>query len=59
MCEGVRRCEPCSCLEGLVGQDVLYPLVHRGGIRVEILEGGWIAVGDEIRILPITGTAAA
>jgi len=51
---GVRRCEPCSYLEGLLGQPVLAPLVHRGGIRVEILEDGEIAVGD-----PITAEATA
>ena len=51
---GVRRCEPCSYLEGLLDQPILAPLVHRGGIRVEILEDGEIAVGD-----PITEEAVA
>jgi MOSC domain-containing protein YiiM len=52
VCQAVRRCEPCSYLEGLLGQEVLYPLVHKGGIRVEILESGAIAVGDLIEALP-------
>jgi len=51
VCRAVRRCEPCSYLEGLLGRPVLVPLVHRGGIRVEILEGGAIAVGDAIEPL--------
>lgn len=46
---GVRRCEPCSYLEGLLDRPVMIPLVHRGGIRAEIVESGDIAVGDRIR----------
>lgn len=45
---GVRRCEPCSYLEGLLDAPVLVPLVHRGGIRVDVVEGGEFAVGDPI-----------
>jgi MOSC domain-containing protein YiiM len=45
---GVRRCEPCSYLDGLLGQELLYHLVHRAGIRAEILTDGEIAVGDPI-----------
>jgi MOSC domain-containing protein YiiM len=48
VCQAVRRCEPCSYLEGLLDQEVLYPLVHKGGIRVEILDSGAISVGDPI-----------
>ena len=48
VCRAVRRCEPCSYLEGLLGQQVLYHLVHRAGIRVEILETGRVSVGDAI-----------
>ena len=46
---GVRRCEPCSYLEGLLDRPVMIPLVHRGGIRADIVETGEIAVGDPIR----------
>ena len=45
---GVRRCEPCSYLEGLLDASVLVPLVHRAGIRADVVEGGELAVGDEI-----------
>lgn len=49
VCLGVRLCEPCSHLQSLVGQpDVLPALVHRGGLRAEIAEGGSIAVGDAV-----------
>jgi MOSC domain-containing protein YiiM len=47
-CHVVRRCEPCSYLDGLLGTSVLADLVHRGGVRVEILRGGRIAVGDRV-----------
>ena len=45
----VRRCEPCSYLDGLLDRNLLPILVHRGGIRVEILVGGSIRVGDPVR----------
>lgn len=44
----VRRCQPCSYLEGLLDRPVLVPLVHRGGLRVEVLEDGEIVVGDPV-----------
>jgi MOSC domain-containing protein YiiM len=51
VCQATRRCEPCTYLEQLIGEEVLYALVHRAGIRVQILEGGTISVGDPIRLL--------
>lgn len=48
----VRRCEPCSYLEGLLGRAVMVPLVHRGGLRVQVLEDGEIAVGDPVHAAP-------
>jgi hypothetical protein len=49
LCEGRRQCEPCSHLERLSGPDVLRPLIHRGGLRVDIRSDGEIAVGAQIR----------
>lgn len=45
---GVRLCEPCSHLEGLTSEGVLTGLVHRGGLRADIINGGTIRVGDAI-----------
>lgn len=45
---GVRLCEPCSHLEGLTSEGVLTGLVHRGGLRADIISGGTIRVGDAI-----------
>ncbi len=47
--EGTRLCEPCRHLEGLTQQGVLAGLVHRGGLRTVIVEGGTIRVGDVVR----------
>src|SRR5437867_11902380 len=45
---GIRLCEPCSHLEGLTRRGVLAGLVHRGGLRAQILVGSEIRVGDPI-----------
>jgi len=47
---GVRLCEPCSHLEGLTRRGVLAGLIHRGGLRAQILKGGDIWVGDAIAL---------
>lgn len=47
-CVGRRLAEPCSHLENLSRPGILRPLVHRGGLRADILAGGTIAVGDTI-----------
>ncbi len=45
---GVRLCEPCGYLEDLTVKGVKDGLVHRGGLRAEIVEGGTIRVDDQI-----------
>ena len=46
---GVRLAEPCVYLEELTGVvGVRAALVHRGGLRAEILDDGELRVGDEI-----------
>jgi MOSC domain-containing protein YiiM len=47
-CEGIELCEPCSHLEGLTKPGVLRGLVHRGGLRAAIVQGGEIAIGDAV-----------
>ncbi len=47
-CFGQRRCEPCAHLERLTRPGVLRGLVHRGGLRADVLSGGEIRVGDRI-----------
>jgi MOSC domain-containing protein YiiM len=45
---GVELCEPCSHLVKLTGKKVLRGLVHRGGLRAQILAEGEIKAGDAI-----------
>jgi MOSC domain-containing protein YiiM len=48
---GTRLCEPCDYLQGLTGKDgLLQALVHRGGLRCDIVSGGTIRVGDKISV---------
>ena len=47
-CIGRRLAEPCAHLEKLARPGLLRPLVHRGGLRADILSGGTITVGDAI-----------
>ena len=45
---GIRLCEPCGHLESLTCAGVKAGLVHRGGLRAQILEGGQLEVGAAI-----------
>jgi len=46
---GLRLCEPCSHLQKLSHEKVLPGLVHRGGLRAQILTEGMIQVGDVVK----------
>ena len=46
---GVRLCEPCQHLEELTERGVMSGLVHRGGLRAQILTEGVIRPGDVVR----------
>ncbi len=45
---GLRLCEPCAHLERLSHPGVREALIHRGGLRAQILTDGTIRVGDSI-----------
>jgi MOSC domain-containing protein YiiM len=47
---GTRLCEPCQYLEGVTGRPrLMHGLLHRGGLRAQILTAGVIRVGDTVR----------
>lgn len=46
---GVDLSEPCAYLERATREGVRAALVHRGGLRAEIVDGGPIRVGDVVR----------
>jgi MOSC domain-containing protein YiiM len=50
-CVGQELCEPCNHLQGLTHPGVLRGMVHRAGLRADIVRGGRIAVGDEVSSL--------
>jgi MOSC domain-containing protein YiiM len=50
-CLGQRRCEPCAHLQRLTRPGVLRALVHRGGLRADVVRGGEIRVGDAVRVV--------
>jgi MOSC domain-containing protein YiiM len=50
-CRGMRLCEPCTVVEGYASRPVLRALVHRGGLRADILTDGVIRNGD--RVAPV------
>jgi hypothetical protein len=50
-CVGRRLAEPCSHLERLSRPGILRPLVHRAGLRADIVSGGSITTGDEVSVV--------
>jgi len=51
-CFGQRRCQPCAHLERLTARagkpGTLRALIHRGGLRADVLTDGEIRIGDEV-----------
>lgn len=47
-CVGQRLCEPCAHLDRIAVRGALRPLVHRGGLRADIVTSGRIAIGDPV-----------
>ena len=47
-CRGVELCEPCAHLQSVTQDGVLKGLVHRGGLRADVLNDGDVSVGDAV-----------
>jgi MOSC domain-containing protein YiiM len=47
---GARLCDPCAHLEKLTVKGVMRGLIHRGGLRADVVRGGTIRVGDIISV---------
>ena len=43
---GTRLCEPCAHLEKLTVKGGMWGLIHRGGLRADVVRGGFIRIGD-------------
>jgi MOSC domain-containing protein YiiM len=50
-CFGQRLCEPCAHLERLTTTGVLRGLIHRGGLRADVLTDGRIGIGSAIETI--------
>jgi len=50
-CLGQRLCEPCSHLERLTTKGALRALIHRGGLRADVLSDGEVTTGAPIETL--------
>jgi hypothetical protein len=49
LCRGHRLCEPCVHLDRLSGPGLLRPLIHKGGLRADILSDGIVRLGAPIQ----------
>jgi MOSC domain-containing protein YiiM len=54
---GRRLCEPCGHLENLTGAKLRAGLIHRGGLRADILQGGLIQVGQPVETEDATSSS--
>jgi MOSC domain-containing protein YiiM len=56
---GTELCEPCQHLTDLVGKPILRPLVHRAGLRAQLLSSGTIHTGDRVEPATVAEEAAS
>ena len=50
LCRGMRLCEPCKVAERYAARPIIRALVHRGGLRADILHDRQIRIGDRIHL---------
>jgi MOSC domain-containing protein YiiM len=46
---GVRLCEPCAHLAGILTSDIMPAMVHKTGLRAQIVSGGAVTVGEAVQ----------
>lgn len=46
--EGMRLCEPCAYLAGLIGPEVLRAMAHKAGLRARIHVGAEVRAGQSV-----------
>jgi MOSC domain-containing protein YiiM len=53
--EGTGPCEPCGKMDEALGDGGFHAMRGHGGITARVIEGGEIAIGDEVRALTYVG----
>jgi hypothetical protein len=46
--QGIRLCEPCAYLAGLLGPSVVKAMAHRAGLRARVVTGATVHAGDPV-----------
>ena len=46
--KGTRLCEPCTHLSAVLGPEITQHMVHKAGLRAQIIVSGTIKVSDEV-----------
>jgi len=46
--KGTRLCEPCTHLSAVLGTEIMQHMVHKAGLRAQIIVGGTINISDEV-----------
>jgi len=53
---GIMLCEPCRHLEALTTAGIKQALRGRGGLRAEVVQGGWLQTGNAIYQPPVSAS---
>lgn len=46
--KGIRLCEPCAHLSSILGPEIMKHMVHKSGLRAQVVSGGELNAGDKI-----------
>jgi len=46
--KGIRLCEPCAYLAGILDNELMEHMVHKAGIRAQVVKSGKIQLNDRI-----------
>jgi MOSC domain-containing protein YiiM len=46
--KGIELCEPCAYLSKLLGPEIMSEMIHKCGLRAQIIQGGTIEIAEQI-----------